>query len=261
MKPRIVFWLGVSLIGLVSGCATDSRFLPSSAAWRESARDAARDPATWIPLAGAAVIAASGSDHHISDWASDKTPVFGSRAGAKDFANYGSDALAVMTVGSLLFSPQQNRDESWWEEKSGRMVVMLAAHGAADGVTGALKPLTGRERPNEANNHSFPSGHATAAFAFASEFRRNLEDYPIEDSTRLMLDIGAYSVASGVAWARVEGKNHYPTDVLVGAGLGNFIASWIYQAFVGDGKRDTDNTLVSVTPVGDTIYLGFSTRF
>jgi len=39
-------------------------------------------------------------------------------------------------------------------------------------------------------------------------------------------------MASGTAWARVEAGVHYPSDVLAGAALGNFLTAFIHDAFL-----------------------------
>ena len=42
--------------------------------------------------------------------------------------------------------------------------------------------------------------------------------------------------ASGVAWARVEAGRHFPSDVLAGAALGNFITTFILDAFLSPSE-------------------------
>jgi membrane-associated phospholipid phosphatase len=44
-----------------------------------------------------------------------------------------------------------------------------------------------------------------------------------------------------VAWARVEARKHYPSDVLAGAALGHFLTAFIHDAFLNlpeDGSVD-----------------------
>jgi hypothetical protein len=48
-----------------------------------------------------------------------------------------------------------------------------------------------------------------------------------------MLDTAFYSLAVGTAWARVEAKKHFPSDVLAGAALGSFISAFVHDAFLG----------------------------
>lgn len=88
-----------------------------------------------------------------------------------------------------------------------------------------IKTLSGRSRPmdEECSRHfqifghgdSFPSGHATQAFAIASVVAAHTES--------LWLAGGVYGMASLVGLARVERREHYLSDVLVGALLGTAV--------------------------------------
>ena len=55
----------------------------------------------------------------------------------------------------------------------------------------------------------------------------------IGDHTKTAMRVGVMTLAAGTAWARVEAKKHFPSDVLAGAALGNFIASFVHDAFLG----------------------------
>jgi hypothetical protein len=52
-----------------------------------------------------------------------------------------------------------------------------------------------------------------------------------------------------VAWARVELGAHYPTDVLAGAVLGNFVSLLLHDAFLGMGDRMTVQFTPDMIPV------------
>jgi hypothetical protein len=102
---------------------------------------------------------------------------------------------------------------------------------AAGLITPLLKRGFGRARPNqdELTSHdfdpgvgrqeSFPSGHATNAFAFASAVAAH--------SNGWIIPTIAYSIASGVAAARLNTNVHWSSDVfagaLIGAATGRFI--------------------------------------
>jgi membrane-associated phospholipid phosphatase len=58
--------------------------------------------------------------------------------------------------------------------------------------------------------HSFPSGHTTTAVAGASTIGIAIGP----------LGAGVVALSASVAWARMYKKQHYPTDVLVGAWMG-----------------------------------------
>ncbi len=82
-----------------------------------------------------------------------------------------------------------------------------------------LKLSTNRERPygNDSRmNSSFPSGHATGAFAFTYVMGKK---YP-------SASIPLYFTATTIAFSRVYLGKHYLSDVIVGSILG-IVAGWI----------------------------------
>ena len=64
---------------------------------------------------------------------------------------------------------------------------------------------------------SFPSGHATAAFAVATIFA-------IRYRNHRWVPWVAYGVASAIAFSRVSLQSHFPADVFLGAALGYSIS-------------------------------------
>ena len=77
------------------------------------------------------------------------------------------------------------------------------------GTTYALKYTVNRERP-DGGDHSFPSGHASAAFSGASFLQRR---YGWE------YGIPAYAAASFVGWSRYDAHKHYTSDILASAAI------------------------------------------
>jgi membrane-associated phospholipid phosphatase len=87
-------------------------------------------------------------------------------------------------------------------------------------VMQVLKIATHRTRPNLADNKSFPSGHAMSAFALAAVMSSEYHNKPL-------VVFGSYGFATAVSLARVGGLNHFPSDVLVGAVLGELIGRYV----------------------------------
>jgi len=232
--------------------------IPSVNDWKASVIYAIKDPVTWVPLGGALIITALNADKEISNWAVDKRPVFGDH----DYSDTLRDGLEIVAIGTLVFSPQQKEEEQIWPvEKGLRLAEMYGAALLSDGVTGNLKRLVRRRRPSDPygmESYGFPSGHATLAFAWAASARRNLEDYDMPDTVRYVCNVGIYTAAAGVAWDRVELKAHYPTDVLVGAAVGNFVATTIYRAFTGVSKANNLSVNVSSVPHGAVFNLAWN---
>jgi len=66
-------------------------------------------------------------------------------------------------------------------------------------------------------------------------------------------------VALGTGWARVEAQKHYPSDVLAGMALGNFMAAFIYDAFMGLEPPWRIGPAVTIGP--GTIFVGVRAAF
>jgi len=68
---------------------------------------------------------------------------------------------------------------------------------------------------------SFPSGHTAMAFAFAHVIA---DEYP-----GWKIKLAVYSLAAATAAARVGGREHFPSDVLVGGAVGYLIGGYVYN--------------------------------
>jgi membrane-associated phospholipid phosphatase len=75
--------------------------------------------------------------------------------------------------------------------------------------------------PNTGTNGSFPSSHSMLAWTLAGVVAG---EYPSK-----WVQVGVYSVASGVSLTRVLGQEHFPTDVLVGGAAGWLIGHYVFE--------------------------------
>ncbi len=87
----------------------------------------------------------------------------------------------------------------------------------SQGVTYGLKYGLNETRPN-GGNYSMPSGHTSISF-MAAEFMRKRYGW--------WYGVPSYAAASWVAYSRVESHNHWPKDVVAGAGIG-IVSSYIF---------------------------------
>lgn len=128
----------------------------------------------------------------------------------------------------------------------------LAIFSSEETVQG-LKDLVGRERPDESNDKSFPSGHTVKAVTSTTLIRRNLS--PSIQDARLRTSFNAAMIGAGAlaGWARIEANKHYPSDVLASAALGNFFAQSFYRALVDDD--DAPPVQFTLEPDGLTLIL------
>lgn len=148
-----------------------------------------------------------------------------------------------------IFSVSLITDDARFQDAAFTSLQSLAYAGA---VTRVLKGAFGRYRP-EANggayrfaplsgNTSFPSGHATAAFALITPwvlYYPNVATY------------GLFSLSAGTAVARIALDKHWPTDVLAGAAIGFFTARYLTRRHMRETSPSSRLSLQpQVTPTG-----------
>lgn len=226
---------------------------------RASAVDAVKSPWVWGPLAGAAVLQIDSWDEDVADWASDETPIFGAPEDADDWSDALRTASVVGYAASVLATPSGDLGGDWLLAKAQGAAVGAGAFAFTGGVTSGLKSLTSRERPDGSDDDSFPSGHASTAAVFDTLTVRNLQSIDVSPAMRTTLEIGAGAMTAGTAWARVEAGRHYPSDVLVGIALGNFMGAFFTEAFLGlePGARFS----LSAAPTREGAVLSWELRF
>lgn len=128
-------------------------------------------------------------------------------------------------------------------------VNTIASVGVAYAGKTVLKALIKEERPDHSDNKSFPSGHASMAFAAArsidKEFRKD----------NIWIPIAGYTAATAVAVERVARDRHHWYDVVAGGAVGIGAAEltwWLSDKFLGTGKN------LSVGTSGQTIDVTYN---
>jgi undecaprenyl-diphosphatase len=147
-------------------------------------------------------------------------------------------------------------------------VMYFEAAAIAYGVKNILKLAMNRYRPYLYSDHppaeliaggeyadSFPSGHATMAFAGATFFTYMFGYYHPGSSWIFPVAVGSYGLAAATAVLRVTSGNHFMTDVLAGAAIGTlsgFLVPFFHlKRSGGQGGRDTAVSLdVGINAVG-----------
>lgn len=116
-----------------------------------------------------------------------------------------------------------------------RETGILGAEALADSliVEQGMKLIFLRERPTVDNakgrffqtsvgvDGSFPSNHTMLAWSSAAVLA---QEYPGR-----LNEIGIYGIATGVSLTRVLGRDHFPSDVLVGSAFGWMIGHYVYK--------------------------------
>ncbi len=102
---KICLMLMIIVILSTGGCATGG----DNGVWHrlvDNGHSSIKQKSVWVPLAAAAVLAATSADREISEWAIEHQPVFGSTDNASDW----SDWLANGLVAAALFTSFVQRD-------------------------------------------------------------------------------------------------------------------------------------------------------
>ena len=144
---------------------------------------------------------------------------------SKKISEYATYSLIGVAGGSYLWGHFVHGGHL---RETGFLAGEAALNSAA--VAYLFKTMTQRPRPLEGNGEgtffqggaSFPSEHSAVAWAVASVVAH---EYP-----GTLTKIAAYGLASTVTLTRVTGKQHFSSDVVVGAALGWYFARQIYRA-------------------------------
>ncbi|MDE6812172.1 MAG: phosphatase PAP2 family protein, partial [Muribaculaceae bacterium] len=121
---------------------------------------------------------------------------------ADDYIQY-LPALTNLTLGSIGVKSKHNFKE--------RVMIEATAYMTMAVFTNVGKYSFKEKRPDSGARNSFPSGHTATVFTGAELIR---EEYS------LGIGIGAYSVATAVAFLRLYNGRHWLNDVLAGVGIG-----------------------------------------
>jgi membrane-associated phospholipid phosphatase len=125
---------------------------------------------------------------------------------------YGTVTLGLLGVGLVTGNDEVTR-------AGGRLAATLVLAG---GTATLGKLALGRPRPSESldadgyspfsGQDAMPSGHSTVSFALATALA--------DDIHRTWASVGLYTLATGVAWSRVNDNRHWLSDVAAGAVVG-----------------------------------------
>ncbi len=160
-------------------------------------------------------------------------------------------------------------------------LTAIGAHATeAIAISGAttmvIKIVAGRQRPyvkvgdhsnfdlgggRKGGRTSFPSGHTTAAFAFASAVAADIHHWR-PDMARIATPL-LYGGAAAVGAARIYDDRHWVSDVVLGAGIGTIVGRLVTMNAHANPDNWMDRQLKAVTiaPTGQGLALGVSHSF
>lgn len=249
----------------LSGCASmngrswgqDATLLPKWSRVKRAVSRSVRRPSVWIPAVATLIVAAD-IDEDISEWARSENPVFGSQENADNVSYTLRDVSMYAPAATALFTYNSPRAADYVFCKSkGISLFFLTSHINRE-TTRFLKRITPGHRPNGEDYSSFPSGHTSATAVNTMLAYRNLDYMRLTRGEKVILKTGLLSLTAATAWARIEAKKHWPADTLWGMALGNFIANFMYDAFIVD---DSGPAPVSASMSEDGVLVTFTRRF
>jgi hypothetical protein len=188
--------------------------------WTSPARFKLSD-ATWLVPAGGFAAALFATDSSVSRHLSNATNTLNTYRHVSDYGTYSmvGGAGGIYLLGLV----SQNEHE--------RETGFLSGEATIDGlaVVEALKYATGRQRPFQDSGNgkfwkggtSFPSEHAEISWAIAGMFAH---EYPSP-----FIKFLAYGAATAISATRVTAKQHFPSDVFVGALIGYLTSEYVYR--------------------------------
>lgn len=192
-----------------------------------------KSPHVWGPAAGAGAIHLSGYDKKISSWASEHNPIYGSQKNASNSSDTLNQILYVESGISVFLTPSWNGSEGdYVVSKLKGGTVSFFSMSLAEDFNNSVRKYVKRERPNGKDMRSLPSGHSTTAGASSAVLRKNMDHVGMDQNWLRVVNGLNTTLAAGVLWARVEAKAHYPTDVLMGYSVGNFISGLIFDSLM-----------------------------
>src|SRR6185312_4198418 len=196
--------------------------------WTSPLRLHAADAEWLLPFAGATTLAVYNDRQALRELGHNQNSIDTSHS----ISQFGSPEVTIGAGVGLYALGLLSKNDKLGE--TGR----LGAEAVADAsvVAEGIKLATNRDRPDQgertgefwpsgtkgySTNGSFPSGHATASWALA---RVIAEEY-----RGFLPRLAAYGFATAVSVTRVTGRDHFPSDTLVGGGIGYLIGGYVYR--------------------------------
>ena len=238
---RRAWWLALAII-----CAVPVALSAQSESPARGAMFTARD-ATILSVGSVAGVLLVGFDERIAAQVRE-SPLQRSNGmkNAMEFAGVVGEPGAVLAGAALWLNGRITKDRT--QELVGlRSLEAIAVTGA---ITVGLKAITGRARPDESpfaprdfrlgrgfgdrnEFQSFPSGHVTVAFAFASAVDAELNRLAPKHPRWIVPTL--YALASATAASRVYRDRHWTSDVVLGSAIG-FAGGHAVVRWRGDRK-------------------------
>ena len=115
-------------------------------------------------------------------------------------------------------------------------------------VTAGMKATFSRMRPDGSNDVSFPSGHTSMSFMWATVLARNYG---------LKVGVPAYAVAGYVGASRLQKNAHHMSDIVAGATIGYIVGRTVTRHSRKGGRWSRVNWMVAPARRGFVASVSF----
>jgi membrane-associated phospholipid phosphatase len=224
--------------GAISGLSAQTSLIPPGAyhaGWRDGAQVAAAGVAFFLPplLKLPSGPPPCAPCDPASVWSLD-------RVGIRSHSSAAGTASNVLLIGEGGVAFLAALDGADGPAARGRLAVLADAGAWSAAASSWFKALAHRSRPvlytsgaaavagDRDSRESFPSGHATVAFAIAASYAALARRDHAPHATRNTVFL--FAGATAVSVLRVAAGRHFPTDILAGAvlgtGVGLVVARW-----------------------------------
>lgn len=220
----------------------------------------AKSPHVWVPLIGAGAVHWAGYDKKISKSQVQEKALYTTPKNTSYWSDQLNKILLYEMYASILLTSSMPEDESlkqWaWSKTKGGLVTNFASS-SSKFSRDVLAKFFKRERPNQLDNLSFPSGHSAEAGSRNMLISKNLDHIEMHPYLRTGLNVGNTIMATGTLWARLEGERHYPSDILAGYAVGSFVAGFVWDSLMNLDENES----FSVLPMNDQVSVQYGWRF
>lgn len=214
----------------------------------------------WGPLAGASVFAVTKIDKKFSDWVQHEASVFKNKEFADKWSDNFNDIQKYEMYGIILLTPSHPDDNGFggylWNKVRGGLAVNIAASSSRFGVD-QVRKVVHRERPNGMDMKSLPSGHSAEAASRSAIVRKGSAAIDMNKDLHFAVNSFNTGMAIATCWARVEGKRHYPSDVMAGYAFGTFVSGVVFDTLI---NYDPDQS-IAIIPQKDKYTLTYTLNF
>jgi membrane-associated phospholipid phosphatase len=177
---------------MAKSIVVDFKYLPS------------KENLLWAATGGALALAVHPFDDNVNE-------ALVGNSGAEHFFKLGEilgELPTLLASASTVYAVGRIKDKPRVSHVGMDLIESLAI---SEALTQTLKYTVRRERPDGSSNNSFPSGHASDTFAFATALERHLN---------WKYSVPAYIFASYVAISRLPANRHWLSDAVFGASVG-----------------------------------------